>query len=137
MQTVKRTYRPKSGHEGCAVTFPNPLTGETVNITSWPHETTSSVEMAHLDGHPWITDRPAPSSGFAQTSGEMPLSKMTKAELLTEAEGRGLTSEEANEGMTKATIRDAISVAAPATADENTDGSGGDNAASPDTGGSE
>lgn len=62
MQNVKKTYRPKSGYEGCEVTFPNPLTGETVNITSWPHETTSSVEMAFLDNHEWLTDRPEPKS---------------------------------------------------------------------------
>lgn len=59
---VKKTYRPKSGYEGCEVTFPNALTGETVEIKSWPYETESSVEMAHLDAHPWLTDQPKKKS---------------------------------------------------------------------------
>lgn len=55
---VEKSYRPKAGHEGASITFPNPLTGETVDISSWPHRTSSSVEMAHLDAHEWITDQP-------------------------------------------------------------------------------
>lgn len=95
METVKKTYRPKSGYEGAEVTFPNPLTGETVSITSWPHETDSSVEMAHLDGHPWIKE----------AGSEKPLSQMTKGELAAEAERRGVS---VSGDMTKAEIVEAI-----------------------------
>lgn len=112
--SVKKTYRPKSDYEGCEITFPNPITGEAVDIAAldWPYTTESSVEMAHLDGHPWITDRPsrafAGESSAAKASerpaaGEKPLSRMTKAELVSEADKRGV-AHAIDDTMTKAEI---------------------------------
>lgn len=121
---IKKSYRPKSGHEGASITFPNALTGETVDIASWPYETNSSVEMAHLDGHPWLTDRPEPKSS---ASGEKPLSKMTKAELLDHA---AKVNVGVFEEMTKAQIVHSIEgklteqAETPPSPEENTDSGG-------------
>lgn len=112
MQNVEKTYRPKSGYEGCEITFPNPLTGETVEISDWPHETESSVEMAHLDAHPWLTDRPAPSgsstAASSTTDSTMPLSKMRRSTLEKIVQNRGL---EVSPDATKKELVEAIRAA--------------------------